>query len=106
MLYLIVLSYLRPLAEVDEYMDAHRAFLKKHYDAGHFLISGRKEPRTGGIILARAASADEVLTWVSEDPFRQAGVAAYEFIGWTPTMAANGWPFGHPHLEKTGGIGQ
>lgn len=106
MLYLIVLAYLRPLAEVDESKDAHRAFLKKHYDAGHFLISGRKEPRSGGIILAQAASVDEVLTWVSEDPFKQAGVAAYEVIGWTPTMAAQGWPFGHPDLQGTGGIDQ
>lgn len=93
MLYLILLVYLRPLSEVDKHMDAHREFLKKHYDAGHFLISGRKEPRSGGVILARAESSDDVVRWVSEDPFKQAGVASYELIRWTPTMAAEGWPF-------------
>lgn len=93
MWYLILLSYLRPLAEVDDHLDAHREYLKRHYDAGHFLISGRKDPRTGGVILARADSPDEVVRWISEDPFKQAGVASYELIRWLPTMAAEGWPF-------------
>ncbi|QID19662.1 GTP cyclohydrolase [Nitrogeniibacter mangrovi] len=91
-MYLIMLTYRRPLAEVDAQLAAHRAFLERHYDAGHFLMSGPREPRTGGIILARAASAAAVAEWVSEDPFKQAGVADYEVVGWRPGMAAPGWP--------------
>lgn len=89
MLYLILLEYLAPLAEVDRHLDAHRQFLKKHYDAGHFLVSGRKEPRTGGVILAKAMSQESVVRWISEDPFKKAGIASYEIICWTPTMMAD-----------------
>ena len=92
MLFLILLDYVRPLSEVDLHIDAHRAFLTRHYAAGHFLLSGRKTPRTGGVILARAASSDEVTQWIAEDPFRTAGVASYEIIAWETTMAAEGMP--------------
>lgn len=88
MLFLVLIDYLRPLPEVDLHMEEHRAFLSRHYAAGHFLLSGKKAPRTGGVILARANSLEEVAQWISEDPFRQAGVASYEIIAWEPTMAA------------------
>lgn len=90
MLFLVLLDYLRPLSEVDMNIDEHRTFLSRHYAAGHFLLSGRKVPRTGGVIFARADSLDEVAQWISEDPFRQAGLARYEIIAWEATMKAKG----------------
>jgi uncharacterized protein YciI len=90
MLYLIVLDYLRPLADIDRHMAEHRAFLARHYEAGHFLLSGRKQPRTGGLILAAADDIEQVSRWICDDPFHAAGVAAYTVVGWQPTMAADG----------------
>ncbi|WP_027995333.1 YciI family protein [Simplicispira psychrophila] len=92
MLFLILLDYVRPLAEVELHIAEHRAFLTHHYAAGHFLLSGRKEPRTGGVILARATSLDEVTQWIADDPFRKSGVASYEIIAWEATMVAEGMP--------------
>ncbi len=92
MLFLILIDYVRPLSDVDFHIDAHRVFLTHHYAAGHFLLSGRKVPRTGGVILARAKSLDEVTQWIAQDPFRKAGVASYEIIAWEATMAAEGMP--------------
>lgn len=89
MLFIILLDYLRPLSEVDAHLEAHRAFLTRHYAAGHFLLSGRKTPRTGGLILAKAQSLHDVTQWVSEDPFCQARVASYQIIAWEPTMASS-----------------
>lgn len=86
MLYLILLRYRVALSEVDRHLDAHRAFLERHYAAGHFLLSGRQEPRAGGVILARGASREEVAGWLREDPFQQAGVADYEIIAWLPSL--------------------
>lgn len=88
MLYLILLTYQRPLSEVDALLPAHRAFLERHYRAGHFLLSGRQEPRTGGVILARAESSDDVSAWIAEDPFQQAGLASYQVIAWSPGLRA------------------
>ena len=51
-MFVIELIYKVDLAEIDAHMAAHVKFLKKYYAAGHFLVSGRKIPRDGGIILA------------------------------------------------------
>lgn len=87
-MFVILVNYLRPLAEVDALLAEHRAFLAQRYASGHFLVSGRREPRDGGVILARAASRAEVEAIVTEDPFHQAGLAEYQILEFTPTMAA------------------
>lgn len=88
MLFFILLDYLSPLSEVDAHIEAHRAFLTRHYEAGHFVMSGRKSPRTGGVILAKAHGLQEVTQWIAEDPFCQARVASYQVVAWEPTMVA------------------
>ncbi len=55
-LYVVVLTYIKPLEEVDDAIPAHVEWLKKGYADGLFLASGRRLPRTGGVILAKCAS--------------------------------------------------
>jgi uncharacterized protein YciI len=88
MLFLILLDYQVPLSEVDAHLPAHRAFLSRHFEQGHFLLSGRKVPRTGGVILAKAPSQRDLVEWLSEDPFHRQRLARYEIVAWEPTMAA------------------
>ena len=87
-MFLILLHYIQPLAAVEAHLDAHRAYLARRYADGTFLLSGRKEPRTGGVILAKAASRDAADALVREDPFHAAGVAEYTVIEFHPTMSA------------------
>ena len=58
-------------------MRAHMAYLKKEYAAGRFLMSGRKVPRTGGIILALGESREQVEALVEQDPFVARGLADF-----------------------------
>ena len=51
-MFVIELTYKAALADIDTHMAAHVVFLKKYYATGNFLVSGRKIPRDGGIILA------------------------------------------------------
>jgi uncharacterized protein YciI len=87
-MFIIALTYTAPLARIDAYLAAHRAFLAEQYARGLFLMSGRKEPRDGGIILAHAASRAELDAVLRDDPFHQAGVASYEITEFVPTMTA------------------
>jgi uncharacterized protein YciI len=86
MLYLILLRYPVPLDEVEPHLDAHRGWLRQHYEAGHFLLSGPQQPRVGGAILARGPDRETVFAWLQDDPFRRAGVAEYELVAWAPTL--------------------
>ncbi len=85
-MYILSLNYNTPLEEVDKYINEHIEFLKKQYEAGIFVMSGRKVPRTGGIILARNVSLEELNKIISEDPFHINGVAEYEVTQFLPTM--------------------
>jgi len=68
-MFVILLSYIKPLSEVDRFVGEHREFLERYYTSGHFLLSGRKEPRTGGVILSMAETRAEIESIVLNDPF-------------------------------------
>lgn len=75
---------------IDQHLDAHVAYLKRQYAAGNFIASGRKVPRTGGVILASVASRAKLTSILAEDPFRKAGLAEYSVTEFTPSMVAEG----------------
>jgi uncharacterized protein YciI len=79
-MFVIELIYQSSLAEIDEAMDAHMTFLKKYYAAGNFLVSGRKIPRDGGIILAVADSRQAIEAIAREDPFISKGLAEFRVV--------------------------
>lgn len=92
-MFVVLLSYIKPLAEVERFLREHREFLDCHYTSGNFLLSGRKEPRTGGVILAVAGSRDEIEAIIRKDPFHRERIAEYEIVEFLPSMSAD-------HLAK------
>ena len=89
-MFVVLLHYSQPLEVIDGLLDAHRLFLDKNYARGVFLASGRRLPRTGGVILARAGSRDDLEAILAEDPFAKAGAASYEIIEFLPGKVAPG----------------
>lgn len=88
-MFVIELSYRVPLAEIDACMPAHVRFLKKHYAKGNFLVSGRKVPRDGGIILAVGKSRAEIEAIAREDPFCARGLAEFRVIEFRASQLAD-----------------
>jgi uncharacterized protein YciI len=84
----VVLTYVKPLDQVDAQLAAHVEWLKQGYADGIFLASGRKIPRSGGVILAKGDDMDALQNWLSQDPFQQSGVAKVEIVPFEATMAA------------------
>jgi uncharacterized protein YciI len=82
MFYLIVSRYIRPVSELDAAMDEHVLFLEKQFSKGVFVLSGPKTPRSGGIILARSDSLENLLEVIEADPFRRLGLIDYEVTAW------------------------
>ena len=79
-MFIIELVYTADLAEIDAHMSAHVEFLNKYYEAGNFLVSGRKLPRDGGIIIAVGASRQQIEAIAKEDPFYTQGLADIRII--------------------------
>jgi uncharacterized protein YciI len=87
-MFVIELLYKADLAQIDAHMAAHVKFLKKHYASGHFLVSGRKIPRDGGIILAVAASRAEIEEIIRNDPFVRHRLAEFRVIEFRASQRA------------------
>lgn len=91
-MFVIELSYKVDLSVIDAHMREHMAFLRKHYAAGTFLISGRKVPRDGGIILALGEDRAAIEGLMHEDPFVREGLADCRVIEFRASQRADDIP--------------
>lgn len=91
-MFVIELVYKADLSEIDTHMKPHMAFLEKHYATGTFLMSGRKVPRDGGIILALAKDKQEIEGIMAQDPFCRLGLAEFRVIEFRASQRADDIP--------------
>ncbi len=82
--FVVEITYTAPIARIDELLAAHREYLAKGYLEEMLLMSGPQSPRTGGVILARAASKEDLEAFIAGDPFKKDGAAEYRIIEFTP----------------------
>ena len=87
-MYIVSLTYKASLEAIDKELNNHIDYLKKQYAADNFLASGRKIPRNGGVILAKAQSREELDEILKQDPFNQNNLADYEVIEFVPSMTS------------------
>jgi uncharacterized protein YciI len=92
-MFIIDLNYIVPLEKLDGHMTEHVKFLKKYYDKNIFVTSGRKVPRTGGIILALANSKEEIESILKEDPFHAHKLAEFKITEFQTSQY-------HPDMKK------
>lgn len=90
-MFIFILTYQKPLNEVEKYLGMHQTYLDVNYKAGNFIVSGRQEPRTGGIILCRATTKEFALDIMKADPFYIHKVATYDVIEFIPTKYTDGF---------------
>lgn len=92
-MFIISLTYTADLREIDNHLFAHLEWLKQYYDKEVFLVSGRKDPPSGGIIVAYGVTRETLQEIIEEDPFYKANIADYEIIAFTPRMMAKAMEF-------------
>ena len=90
-MFVLVLTYTKPIEEVDALMRKHMGWLNEHQAAGRFIVSGRQVPRTGGVILATGDDRDEIEAIAAADPFVSGGVATVEVIQFNASQTAPGF---------------
>ena len=85
-MFIAILTYKKPLSEVDKFLAAHRDYLAEHYAAGDFIVSGPQTPRIGGVIMITADNRAAVNSIIAQDPFNINEIADYQIVEFTPTM--------------------
>ncbi|KTD62478.1 YciI family protein [Legionella shakespearei] len=83
-MFIVQLTYIAPISEVDKYLQAHREFLDYYYKQGLLVASGPMKPRTGGIIIAATNDKAYLESVFQQDPYVLAEIADYQFIEFTP----------------------
>jgi uncharacterized protein YciI len=84
-MFVALLKYVKPLAEVERYLEEHIQFLDKYYEQKKFIFSGRRNPRTGGVILMKVSTVAEATQIMYEDPFYKHQIAEYDLVEFLPT---------------------
>jgi uncharacterized protein YciI len=88
-MFIIELTYKADVTKIDANMAAHMTFVRKYYASGHFLVSGRKIPRDGGVILAVGKDRAEVQAIAEEDPFVVRGLADIRVVEFRVSQRAS-----------------
>ncbi len=89
-MFIVTLTYLKPVEEVDALMPGHIEWLEKGYADGLFIASGRRIPRTGGVILARSGDERLLRDTLAADPFAIHGAARFDVVEFSATKTAMG----------------
>ena len=87
-MFIFSLTYVKPLSEVERFLPAHIQFLDEHDKKNLFMCSGRKIPRTGGVILCNCADIVEARSIMEKDPFYKEGIAQYDIIEFVPSKSS------------------
>jgi len=88
-MFTVNLTYTVELEKVDQLLEEHVVFLNQQYELGNFIASGRKVPRTGGIILSAIEDKAELERIIAEDPFKKHELAHYELIEFIPSKTSD-----------------
>ncbi len=84
-MFIIELTYKKPLEIVDQYLEEHRSFLDDCYANQFFIASGPKNPRNGGIILSTLTDREHLEQLLNLDPFKINDIAEFGIIEFTPS---------------------
>ncbi|MGE0078998.1 MAG: YciI family protein [Bacteroidales bacterium] len=87
-MYIAIVTYIKPIEDVDKHLANHRAFLDEYYESSYLICSGPQNPRTGGLILANFPNTDEVWDFIHKDPFFINEIAEYKVIEFNPVKYA------------------
>jgi uncharacterized protein YciI len=84
MLFVVLMHYTRPLADVDAVRAEHVRPLERHAERGLVRAWARRDPPSGGVLIVSAPDRAAVAAMVAEDPYVKAGVARPEVVEFKP----------------------
>jgi len=84
MLFVVLMHYSRPLAEVDGVRAEHVTYLERLAAQGTVLAWARRDLPTGGVLLATAPDSATLERVLADDPYVKTGVAKPEIVAFSP----------------------
>lgn len=85
-MFIVFLNFSDNKGAAGQFMEGHKAWLKRGFDDGVFLLAGSLKPQRGGGIMAHNISRDDLQVRINDDPFVVHDVVAPEIIEFEPTQ--------------------
>jgi len=86
-MFVVLLKFAAGKARAGEFMDAHKAWIKRGFDDGVFLMAGSLQPQLGGAIMAHNTSLPDLKIRVKQDPFVAENIVSADIHEITPAKA-------------------
>ena len=86
-MHIVLLKFSTNKSQAGKFMEGHKAWLKRGFDDGVFLLAGSLEPGLGGGILAHNMSSADLQRRVNDDPFVAENVVQAEILELDPGKA-------------------
>jgi uncharacterized protein YciI len=86
-MYIVFLKFSANKSQASQFMESHKAWIKRGFDDGVFLLAGSLEPGLGGGILAHNTSLADLQGRVNADPFVAEDVVKAEIFELDPGKA-------------------
>ena len=83
-MHIVLLKFSTNKSLAGKFMEGHKAWVKRGFDDGVFLLAGSLEPGLGGGILAHNTSSGDLQRRVNDDPFVAEGVVRAEILELDP----------------------
>ena len=79
-MFVVLLKFSRNKAEASRFIEGHKAWIKRGFEEGVFLLVGNLQPGLGGGILAHNTSLSELQDRLNADPFVAEDVVSGEIL--------------------------
>ena len=86
-MFIVLLKFAGSKGKAGQFMDGHKAWLKRGFDDGVFLLAGSLQPNLGGGIVAHRTTLPELQDRVRDDPFVVEDVVSAEILEIAPSRA-------------------
>lgn len=85
-MFVIFLKFSDNKANAAQFMDAHKAWVKRGFQENIFLVAGSLQPGLGGAIISHNSSIKALEQFVQQDPFVIENIVEAEVFEITPNF--------------------
>ena len=84
-MFIVLLKFSNNKGQASQFMEGHKAWIKRGFDDGVFLLVGSLQPNLGGGIVAHNTSLSDLQSRVNDDPFVAENVVSAEILEIAPS---------------------
>ena len=84
-MFIVLLKFSDNKEQAGHFMGGHKAWIRRGFDDGIFLVVGGLQPNQGGGIIAHNTTLGDLQDRLNDDPFVTENVVTAEIIEITPT---------------------